>query len=279
VHLHSGCTGSMWKGPLHDGDPFLLGGLLRGREFIQSKIVLLHGFGHVSNSLNLRQFLEDMSGSYQILAFDLLGHGRSSDPTSPVGFEEHARIMHQAATELGYERYSLIGYSFGGWISMRTAAIYSDYIEKLVIVDVTPITYRKPKRVPIPIFVPKKFKDTESAVKWLTKRYPRYNGGSWYDDYENALIKKDGVWHMASHPSRKKQLYEDGDGWSFIKQIKVPCLLFRGSNSQYATQKEVARMEESMEDLIVITIEGANHMVVHTHLEEFEKAIQDFIPC
>ena len=119
------------------------------------KIVLLHGFGHISNSLNLRQFLEDMSDSYQILAFDLLAHGRSSDPKSPVGFEEHARIMHQAATELGYEKYNLIGYSFGGWISMRTAAIYSDSIEKLVIIDVTPITYKKPNEFPSRFLHPK----------------------------------------------------------------------------------------------------------------------------
>jgi predicted TIM-barrel fold metal-dependent hydrolase len=42
VHLHSGFTGGMWKGPIHDADPFLLGPFLKHTEFLKTKIVLLH---------------------------------------------------------------------------------------------------------------------------------------------------------------------------------------------------------------------------------------------
>ena len=43
VHLHSGFTGGMWKGPIHDSDPFLLGPFLKHTEFLKTKLVLLHG--------------------------------------------------------------------------------------------------------------------------------------------------------------------------------------------------------------------------------------------
>ncbi len=43
VHLHSGCTGSLWDGPIHNTDPFLLAPFLRRPEFLKTKIVLLHG--------------------------------------------------------------------------------------------------------------------------------------------------------------------------------------------------------------------------------------------
>ena len=42
VHLHSGFTGGMWQGPIHDADPFLLGPFLKHTEFLKTKIVLLH---------------------------------------------------------------------------------------------------------------------------------------------------------------------------------------------------------------------------------------------
>ncbi len=42
VHLHSGCTGSLWNGPLHNADPFLLAPFLRRPEFLKTKVVLLH---------------------------------------------------------------------------------------------------------------------------------------------------------------------------------------------------------------------------------------------
>ena len=42
VHLHSGFTGGMWNGPIHDSDPFLLAPFLRQPEFLKTKVVLLH---------------------------------------------------------------------------------------------------------------------------------------------------------------------------------------------------------------------------------------------
>jgi predicted TIM-barrel fold metal-dependent hydrolase len=43
MHIHTGMTGGLWDGPLHDADPFLLMPLLRRPEFIRTKVVLLHG--------------------------------------------------------------------------------------------------------------------------------------------------------------------------------------------------------------------------------------------
>ncbi len=43
MHLHSGMTGGLWSGPLHDADPFLLLPLLRQHEYLRTKVVLLHG--------------------------------------------------------------------------------------------------------------------------------------------------------------------------------------------------------------------------------------------
>jgi predicted TIM-barrel fold metal-dependent hydrolase len=43
IHLHTGLTGGLWEGPVSNADPFRIVSLLRQPEFIQTRIVLLHG--------------------------------------------------------------------------------------------------------------------------------------------------------------------------------------------------------------------------------------------
>ena len=42
IHLHTGCTGGLWNGPISNGDPFLLVPLIKQPRFLQTRIVLLH---------------------------------------------------------------------------------------------------------------------------------------------------------------------------------------------------------------------------------------------
>lgn len=42
VHIHSGFTGGFWNGPIHNANPFLLAPFLRQKEFLKTKIILLH---------------------------------------------------------------------------------------------------------------------------------------------------------------------------------------------------------------------------------------------
>lgn len=52
MHLHTGITGGLWDGQIHDADPFLLVPLLKQPEFLRTRVVLLHGahpwFKHAS---------------------------------------------------------------------------------------------------------------------------------------------------------------------------------------------------------------------------------------
>ncbi len=42
IHLHTGCTGGLWNGPISNADPFLLVPLIRQPKFLQTRIVFLH---------------------------------------------------------------------------------------------------------------------------------------------------------------------------------------------------------------------------------------------
>ncbi|MFH1574017.1 MAG: amidohydrolase family protein [Acidobacteriota bacterium] len=42
VHIHTGFTGGLWNGPISGADPFLLAPLLSRKEFLNTRVVLLH---------------------------------------------------------------------------------------------------------------------------------------------------------------------------------------------------------------------------------------------
>jgi hypothetical protein len=57
----------------------------------------------------------------------------------------------------------------------------------------------------------------------------------------------------------------------------MPSMIVRGSESHVAVLEEVNKMKEVMSDQVVVSIDGADHNIPFTHLEQFEKTIK-FIP-
>ena len=42
VHVHTGFTGGLWKGPISNADPFQLAPFLEENRFLQTRVILLH---------------------------------------------------------------------------------------------------------------------------------------------------------------------------------------------------------------------------------------------
>ena len=87
----------------------------------------------------------------------------------------------------------------------------------------------------------------------------------------------DGRLYLPSHSSRKENLRHSGDGWSVFSGLKMRVLLIRGSESPYTTDDLVFRMRELKPDLLVKTIQGADHGVPFTHSKEFMEAVRGFL--
>ena len=244
------------------------------------EIVVLHGTDSFDWAFGLDDLCSSLSSKYHVLAFDLLGHGESDDPSEPLGFVAHADIMHEATCAKGFKRVVLIGYSFGGWISMRYAANYPEDVDKVVILDAAPRTYSLPIarneawESPTP---PKHFMNEEKAVNYLLSIYPLVPRK--YAERQVKYFKKDeeGRLITPSYPTRWKNLRLDGDGWSFFKDIGAPILLVRGSESTIATSEDVERMKKVNGSLKVVTIDGATHLLPITHPKRVHQAIRSFL--
>lgn len=100
-------------------------------------IVLVHGsrlHAHVWNHFS-RRFRD----RYHIIALDQRGHGDSGwgaqDGYQMENFYQDLRAVVEAR---GLSRFTLIGHSLGGRVSMLYAHRHPDLVERMVLVDITP---------------------------------------------------------------------------------------------------------------------------------------------
>ena len=89
-------------------------------------IVLLHGWGQ--NIEMMEPIGKKIKG--RIIIIDLPGHGKSSEPKTPLTIEDYADSIHTLLNKLKVEKPIIIGHSFGGRIGLFYASKYE--VEKLV---------------------------------------------------------------------------------------------------------------------------------------------------
>jgi pimeloyl-ACP methyl ester carboxylesterase len=97
-------------------------------------IVLLHGFTMSLESWD--GWAEQLSDNYRIIRYDLLGHGMTGpDPLERYAPDERVEVLGRLLDELGIERATLGGNSFGGLVAWRFAAAHPERVERLILVD------------------------------------------------------------------------------------------------------------------------------------------------
>ncbi len=102
-------------------------------------IFILHGiFGMLDNWHNIAKKLAE---NYTVYTLDARNHGQSSH-SPEMSYAFMAKDVIAVADSLALDTFILIGHSMGGKTAMWTAHEYSHRIEKLILVDIAPKTYK-----------------------------------------------------------------------------------------------------------------------------------------
>ena len=76
-----------------------------------------------------------LSENYQLIGFDVRGHGKSGKPHDPRDYgpelvEDVVRLL----DHLGLERAHIVGYSMGGFVGLKLVTVHPDRVQSLVMV-------------------------------------------------------------------------------------------------------------------------------------------------
>lgn len=104
-----------------------------------SAILIMHGGLGLSHDY-LRPYFDKLSDNNTVVFYDHLGHGKSDHPAD-FGDLTFDRLVSDAAglmDNLGHEKFTLIGHSYGGFIAQKFAEKHQDRLNGLVIIDAVP---------------------------------------------------------------------------------------------------------------------------------------------
>ena len=101
-------------------------------------LLLLHGFS--GDSTTWDSFGDEMGSGFQLIAPDILGHGKSAAPADAVRYRmaEAAADMIALLDHLGSERAHLLGYSMGGRLALCLALRYPARFRRLILESASP---------------------------------------------------------------------------------------------------------------------------------------------
>lgn len=102
----------------------------------KEKVVLLHGF--TGSSSTWEEVISYFPSSLEILTVDLIGHGQSSKPTDVARYyvEEQIEDLHALFQHLGWDNFTLVGYSMGGRLALAYATRYA--VRRLILESSSP---------------------------------------------------------------------------------------------------------------------------------------------
>jgi len=199
-------------------------------------IVLSHGVG--SDTTVWESLVPVLAGSYQVIAWDQPGHGRSAD-AAPDAYGPGLAYASLQRVIGDHEKVVLIGHSLGGYLSARYTIEHPARVAALVLIATGP-----------------GFRSPDAMAKWNTDI--------------RRLSEKQG------RPAQLVGLHEDSFVMDHLAEIAVPSLVIVGSEDAAflgATdyiQKKIPAIER-------ITVADAGHTVPSTHGEQLGAAIAEFL--
>src|SRR6185436_20897464 len=108
-------------------------------------VVVLHGGPGAHHDYLLPGF-DDLATSRELIYYDQRGGGQSPAPRdTPVGWREHVADLEELREQLGLDRLTLCGYSWGGLLAVLYFLEHPAQVERLALVSPASITaeYRR----------------------------------------------------------------------------------------------------------------------------------------
>ena len=98
-----------------------------------SPVILIHGLG--LNRAMWQWQIPALEPQFQVISYDLLGHGESPKPAGPYAMEQMIGQLDDLMKDLNISRAALVGFSLGGLINRAFALAHPDKTAALVILN------------------------------------------------------------------------------------------------------------------------------------------------
>lgn len=178
----------------------------------------------------LDPLVESLDPAVTVIRFDVPGVGGSPTPLLPQGFPQLARLGVALMSQLGYDRFDVLGFSWGGALAQQLAWQYRSRVRRLVLLCTGTGFLMVPgnPKVLLRMVSSRRFRDPEYAQRVAALLY----GGS----TRRSPDKVERIFHDLERGSnRRGYAYQlmAGAAWTslpFLPSIRQPTLVASGDN-------------------------------------------------
>lgn len=246
-------------------------------------IILVHGFCS-STLVWSKVFLQIAEAGFRVIAPDLLGYGYSAKPRDfDYTINAQAQMIAGLLKQLGLQRATLVGSSYGGAVAAAIALDYPNRVEKLVLVG--PVTNNEPTKYMLMRFLGSPLiGDILSPLLVGSRRLLRLRMKRVYDRHECVLDEKR-VYarHLplraaATHRAiiRTVRRWDADRIQRDAHLISQRTLLLWGENDSEVPLHDGEQLQRRMEDSRLIVFRKCGHLPHEEFPQAFTEVVVDF---
>lgn len=240
-------------------------------------LVFVHGLSGSSSAwLEYENYFEKR---YNVLTFDLRGHGKSSKPKEYAAYtiKHFADDLHRLIEHLGIKTFILISHSFGTLIALEFLAKHQNQVTASVFLCPG---FAPDRRIPARIL--KFFLNVVPLFEWLPftlkpgthidyLNHP--NTGDWNI---RRMIADVGNTTLRVYLYATRQAFEF-DREKFLSEIHIPVLIMQGNKDTIFPVQNAITMAEKIPHSRLNLLEGTDHIIVLNNFSEVSAAIDLFL--
>ena len=236
-------------------------------------VLFIHGLGSSHNDWERQTPF--FSRQYQVITFDLRGHGQSQKPPGPYTMSLFARDTAGLVNSLGAAPVHVIGVSLGGMIAFQLAVDHPELVQSLVIVntgpELIPRTLNERWQVFMRFAVVRLFGMRKIGEVLGKRLFPKVDQAAVRQLFVERWEKNDPKAYIASMQAIV--------GWSVVDHLSVidmPTLIMAGENDYTPVSiKEDCVSKMPQAELAVIRNSG--HATPVDSTEKFNEVVASFL--
>ena len=239
----------------------------------KTPIVFIHGVGLTKEIWEPQiNFFKD----YNILTYDLLGHGNTPLKKSKVGFEDFSKQLIKLINELNFNKIHLIGFSLGALIARHFASEHNDKLSSLIILGSIYKRTEEQKRVVrnrLELAKMDRPASKHAALRrWLSEDFSKKNPDIYKKIY-SILEKNKRVDFLKCYEIFAN--YVDDD--NMLKKINANTLIATGENDVGSTPEMSRNLSKIIQGSKFIEIKKGKHLCSIECADDVNITFKEFI--
>jgi pimeloyl-ACP methyl ester carboxylesterase len=234
-------------------------------------IVFIHGVGL---TYEIWQPQLDFFKNYSNLAYDILGHGKSSLKKQNISFDDFSDQLIKLIDELNFQKIHLVGFSIGSLIARNFATKFNDRLQSLVLLGSIYKRTEQQQKIVNERFnqAKKELKLSKLALKrWFTDKYLENNPDT-YDKISSILSSN----NMANF-IKVYELFVNHKNDEDFEKITVNTLIMTGENDIGSTIEMSQELNKIIKNSQLKIIKNGKHLCGIECADDVNLTIKNFI--